>query len=44
MPTAQPDPEGSDTVIVDGHRKWFSDEVTDYLLAANTAPSASPTR
>jgi ankyrin repeat protein len=41
MPAAQPDPEGSDSVIIDGHRKWFSDEVTDYLL--NAAP-ASPAR
>jgi len=41
MPAAQPDPDGADSVIVDGHRKWFSDEVADYLLAANTARPAS---
>ena len=42
MPAAQPDPDGSDGVIIDGRRKRFSDEVRDYLLAANTA--ASPAR
>ncbi len=39
MPAAQPDPQGSDGVIIDGRRKRFSDEVRDYLLAANTAPA-----
>jgi|GEM_PF-163971 len=38
MPAAQPDPNGSDGVIVDGRLKWFSDEVTDYLLGASRAP------
>ena len=42
MPAAQPDPEGSDSVIIDGRRKRFSDEVRDYLLSANAA--ASPAR
>jgi hypothetical protein len=42
MPAAQPDPDGPDSVIIDGRRKRFSDEVRDYLLAANTA--ASPAR
>jgi ankyrin repeat protein len=37
MPSAQPDSEGPDSVIIDGHRKWFSDEVRDYLLAASAA-------
>lgn len=32
MPTAQPDPQGSNSVLIDGRRKWFSDEVSDYLL------------
>jgi hypothetical protein len=41
MPAAQPDAEASDSVIIDGRRKRFSDEVADYLLAANAAPSAS---
>jgi ankyrin repeat protein len=44
MPPAQPDPEGSDSVIIDGRRKRFSDEVRHYLLAANAAPSASPAK
>ncbi|ADU38776.1 ankyrin repeat domain-containing protein [Variovorax paradoxus] len=38
MPTVQPDPGGSDGVIVDGQLTWFSDEVTDYLLSASRAP------
>jgi hypothetical protein len=29
---------GSDGVLVDGRLKWFSDEVTDYLLGASRAP------
>jgi hypothetical protein len=32
MPAAAPDPEGADSVIIDGRRKWFSDEVRDFLL------------
>jgi ankyrin repeat protein len=38
MPAAQPDPGGSEGVIVGGRLKWFSDEVTDYLLGAARAP------
>ncbi len=38
MPTAQPDPGGSQGVIVDGQRTSFSDEVTDFLLGASTPP------
>lgn len=34
MPGAEPDPAGSDVVMVDGRRKRFSEEVTDYLLSA----------
>ncbi|MDM0122231.1 ankyrin repeat domain-containing protein [Variovorax arabinosiphilus] len=33
FPDAQPDPGGSDGVIVEGRLKWFSDEVTECLLA-----------
>jgi ankyrin repeat protein len=36
MPTAQPDPEGSGTVRINGQSKRFSDEVTDFLLGANS--------
>jgi hypothetical protein len=42
MPTAQPDPEGFETVIVNGHPKRFSEEVAEFLLggqAGQTAPS-----
>jgi hypothetical protein len=35
MPAARPDPEGPDSVIVDGKRRWFSDEVTDFMLGAH---------
>ena len=38
MPGARPDPEGADSVIIGGHRKWFSDGVTDFLLAAGQRP------
>ena len=38
LPGAQPDPGGSDGVIVDGRLKWFSDEVTDFLLGASRTP------
>ncbi|MDQ0013737.1 ankyrin repeat protein [Variovorax boronicumulans] len=38
MPMVQPDPGGSDGVLVDGQLAWFSDEVTDYLLGASRAP------
>ncbi len=40
MPAAQPDPEGSDSVIVDGGKRVFSDEVADFLLAAGLARPA----
>ena len=44
MPTAQPDAEGTDSVIIDGRRRWFSDEVTDYLLRrhATHSPPSGP--
>ena len=38
MPGARPDPEGADSVIIGGHRKWFSDGVADFLLAAGQRP------
>jgi hypothetical protein len=34
MPAAEPDPAGSETVIIDGGRKRFSDEVTEVLREA----------
>ncbi len=39
MPTAQPDPASADTVLIDGQRKAFSEEVTEFLLGA--APSSA---
>ena len=35
MPTAKPDPAGTNGVLIGTQRYWFSDEVTDYLLAAS---------
>ncbi|SDY72128.1 hypothetical protein SAMN05518854_102368 [Variovorax sp. YR266] len=35
MPTAQPDPESPDSVLIGGRRYVFSDEVTDFLLGAS---------
>jgi hypothetical protein len=40
MPTAYPDPEGSGSVVINGQRKDFSDEVTDFLLGGHTPRSA----
>jgi ankyrin repeat protein len=40
MPAAQPDPASPDSVLVNGTRKWFSDEVTEFLLAAGVAQTA----
>lgn len=37
MPAARPDPEGSDSIVVDGRKRAFSDEVGDFLLAAGLA-------
>lgn len=34
MPAAQPDPVDAGTVLIQGERMRFSDEVTDYLLSA----------
>jgi ankyrin repeat protein len=34
MPAAEPDPASPESVIVAGRRKWFSDEVSELLLAA----------
>ncbi|MET3496308.1 ankyrin repeat domain-containing protein [Variovorax boronicumulans] len=38
MPGAQPDPGGSEGVIVDGRLTRFSDEVTDFMLGASRLP------
>jgi ankyrin repeat protein len=35
MPAAQPDPDGSDAVLVDGRLKRFSEEITEFLLQAD---------
>lgn len=37
MPAGSRDPAHPDAVIVNGHTKWFSDEVTDFLLDPSTA-------
>lgn len=39
MPTAQPDPESPDSVLIGGRRYVFSDEVTDFLLGASASRS-----
>jgi len=39
MPTAQPDPESPDSVLIGGRRYVFSDEVTDFLLSASATRS-----
>jgi ankyrin repeat protein len=39
MPGAEPGPVDSGTVVVDGRRKRFSDEVTDFLLGASHPPT-----
>ncbi len=41
MPTAQPDPASADTVLIDGQRKAFSEEVTEFLLGAGAATNAA---
>lgn len=41
MPTAHPDPQGPHSVIVNGKRKNFSDEVTEFLLAASVDSHAN---
>jgi ankyrin repeat protein len=38
MPGATPDPEDPQCVLIAGHRKRFSDEVTDVLLAVRDPP------
>jgi hypothetical protein len=40
MPAAQPDPEASASVIIDGQRKWFSEAVTELLLGAGKTRAA----
>ena len=39
MPTARPDPESPDSVLIGGRRYVFSDEVTDFLLGASATRS-----
>jgi ankyrin repeat protein len=41
MPVAQPDPGGGDSVFVGTHRKWFSDEVREYLLSDSAQRTAN---
>jgi hypothetical protein len=40
MPAAQPVREASGSVIIDGHRKWFSEAVTELLLGAGKTQAA----
>lgn len=42
LPTAQPDPVDADTVLVQGVRMRFSDEVTDYLLSVGAEGAGQP--
>jgi hypothetical protein len=35
MPGASPDPQHAEALIIDGKRKWFSDEVTEFLLSVS---------
>ena len=44
MPAAQPDPAGTDSVLIGGHRKWLSDEVREYLLSESAARNAAASR
>jgi hypothetical protein len=37
MPAGEPDPEEPGYVLIDGHRKRFSDKVTDFLLGRSNA-------
>ena len=38
MPAAQPDTEGTDSVMVEGRRMSFSEEVMDFLSRASNRP------
>jgi ankyrin repeat protein len=40
MPVGSRDPAHPDAVVIDGRTKWFSDEVTDFLLDPSAARSA----
>ena len=37
MPTARPDPQGTDTVLMKGFRTRFSEEVSDFLVEAGAS-------
>jgi ankyrin repeat protein len=41
MPTAKLDPKGPESVIVDGKRKWFSDDIREFLLQTGTSAGAN---
>ncbi|KQP35246.1 ankyrin repeat domain-containing protein [Pseudorhodoferax sp. Leaf274] len=41
MPGARPDPQDPDSVLVDGRRARFSDEVTEFLLEAGAAAAGT---
>ena len=42
MPAALPDPASVDSVLVGGERRWFSEEVTDFLLGASAGLAPAP--
>jgi hypothetical protein len=39
LPPARPDPADPQAVVIDGRRKWFSNELTDFLLDATATRS-----
>ncbi|SCX65440.1 ankyrin repeat domain-containing protein [Variovorax sp. EL159] len=41
MPAARPDPQSADSVLVNGRRYLFSDEVSDFLLEASMTNAAA---
>jgi hypothetical protein len=38
MPGAKPDPDDPERILIDGRRKYFSDEVTEVLLGVRNPP------